>query len=68
MKTFTLFEYSSSAKRVNIVFLGLLNHHTEKKKKENKYIISVLEELYVLTNLENMYHPAFLLMTVKYGS
>lgn len=67
MKIFTLFEYSSSAKRVNIVFLGLLNHHTE-KKKENRYIISVLEELYVLTNLENMYHLSFLLMRVKHDS
>lgn len=48
MKIFTLFEYSSSAKSgVNIVFLGLLNHYTEKKKRENKCIIWVLEEPYV---------------------
>lgn len=67
MKIFTLFEYSSSAKRVNIVFSGYLII-TLRKNPENRYIISVLEELYVLTNLENMYHPSFLLMTVKYDS
>lgn len=66
-KIFILFEYLLSVKRVNIVFLGYLIIIL-RKKRENKYIILVFEEFYVLINFENMYYLVFLLMIVKYGS